>query len=118
LWWITVSDCYDLVAGHIDMFPFDTSVRETVLELAKRARELEADLKANSRRRVYIYKNTGRLEYDEYYVKKSKAIIDCIDDALGSYYGFTSEELDFVKNYEIKYRLGAELSDDDGEDAS
>jgi hypothetical protein len=45
--------------------------------------------------------------------KASKPIIDEIDVALASYYGFCTEELDFIINYDIKYRLG---QDDEEED--
>jgi hypothetical protein len=38
----------------------------------------------------------------------SKVIIDEIDAALADHYGFTGEELDFVANYDIKFRLGAD----------
>ena len=37
---------------------------------------------------------------------KSKPIIDEIDTVLARHYGFTAEELDFILNYDIKYRLG------------
>jgi len=39
----------------------------------------------------------------------SKEIIDEIDIALAKHYGFTAEELDFIINYDIKYRMGKEL---------
>ena len=32
--------------------------------------------------------------------------LDEIDTVLAKHYGFTSEELDFIPNYDIKYRLG------------
>jgi hypothetical protein len=38
--------------------------------------------------------------------KLSKAIIDEIDRALAEHYGFTDGELDFIINYDIKYRMG------------
>ncbi|MBF0557115.1 MAG: hypothetical protein HQK96_21585 [Nitrospirae bacterium] len=62
----------------------------------------------HSKRRVYVYETSGRVEYDEYYPKKSKPIIDEIDKALAKHYGFTDEELDFIINYDIKYRMGIE----------
>ena len=46
---------------------------------------------------------------DFYYVKLSKSIIDEIDKVLAEHYGFTEEELDFIINYDIKYRMGDEL---------
>jgi hypothetical protein len=39
-------------------------------------------------------------------VGKSKPIMDEIDQVLAQHYGFTEEELDFIINYDIKYRMG------------
>jgi hypothetical protein len=50
------------------------------------------------------------VEYDEYYPAKAKDIIDQIDCLLAQHYGFTQEELDFIINYDIKYRMGKELN--------
>jgi hypothetical protein len=38
--------------------------------------------------------------------RHSKAIIDEIDTILAKHYGFTEEELDYIINYDIKYRMG------------
>ena len=38
--------------------------------------------------------------------KRSKFIIDTVDKSLAQYLGFTDEELDFIINYDIKYRMG------------
>jgi hypothetical protein len=32
---------------------------------------------------------------------------------LPEHYGFTEEELDFIINYDIKYRMGDELNDNE-----
>ena len=50
--------------------------------------------------------STGRTEIQFFKVQKSKPIIDQIDKALAPHYGFTEEELDFIINYDIKYRMG------------
>jgi hypothetical protein len=42
--------------------------------------------------------------------KRSKAIIDEIDHALGIHYGLTDDETDFIINYDIKYRMGKEAA--------
>ena len=70
--------------------------------------ELERDMNEKAKRRVYHYKTSGRVEYDEFYLKESKSIIDDIDRVLAQQYGFTDEELDFIINYDIKYRMGRE----------
>ena len=40
----------------------------------------------------------------------SKPIIDEIDVLLAKHYGFLEEELDFIINYDIKYRMGDQLN--------
>ncbi len=45
--------------------------------------------------------------------KYSKPIIDEIDRVLAQHYGFTDEELDFIINYDIKYRMGKDNLIDD-----
>ncbi|MCU0289314.1 MAG: hypothetical protein MUF15_23320 [Acidobacteria bacterium] len=40
---------------------------------------------------------------------KTNSNIDRIDCLPVQHYGFTQEELDFIINYDIKYRMGKEL---------
>jgi hypothetical protein len=47
--------------------------------------------------------------------KGSKTIIDKIDQLLARHYGLTDDELDFIINYDIKYRMGQD-DDADGEE--
>ena len=42
---------------------------------------------------------------------RSKNVIDEIDRTLGSHFSFTTEEVDFIINYDIKYRLGLRAVD-------
>jgi len=58
------------------------------------------------------YRGTGIVEYDEFNVKASRNIIDKIDSVLAEHYGFTDEELDFIINYDIKYRIGRTAEED------
>ena len=51
-------------------------------------------------------KQTGKTETQSFEIKKSKPIVDKIDRVLAKHYGFTDEELDFIINYDIKYRMG------------
>jgi len=41
----------------------------------------------------------------------TKPIIDEIDELLAKHHGFTEEELNFIINYDIKYRMGDKLKD-------
>lgn len=73
------------------------------------------DYKKNSSSKEKISGKTGNIIYQEYYPRLSKPIIDEIDTVLAKHYGFTDEELDFIINYDIKYRMGKELENDDDE---
>lgn len=108
IWWITHSSCYNVNSPEITSFRL-TIDEKLIQELATLGKALEQDLIKHSRRRVYYYKTSGRVEYDEFYMKLSKPILDRIDTVLASHYGFTSEELDYILNYDIKYRMGDEL---------
>jgi hypothetical protein len=39
--------------------------------------------------------------------------VDKIDTIMAEYYGFTVEELDFILNYDIKYRVGIDNDADE-----
>ena len=108
LWWITHSSCYNVNSPEIFSFKLGLNNNEAST-LAEKNANLTKDVLGKSRRRVYVYKSTGRVEYDEFYMKLSKPIIDEIDKVLAKHYGFTEEELDFIINYDIKYRMGDEL---------
>ena len=111
IWWITNSDCYHLNKPEIVNFKL-TFTKELGNSISRIADRLALDMKAKCRRRVYNYKTSGRVEYDEFYMKLSKPIIDEIDKVLAKHYGFTEEELDFIINYDIKYRMGDELEEE------
>lgn len=67
---------------------------------------------------VRNYSASGRsftMEKQYFYTRKSKAILDELDTVLGKHYGFTTEELDFIINYDIKNRLGKDLENEDEE---
>jgi len=105
-WWYTVtSNVRDLNPFDVQNFPLPESA------LADRAlqdlgtRYLK-DLNKNSAMLVREQKQTGTTETQSFKIQKSKPIIDQIDTVLAKHYGFTPEELDFIINYDIKYRLG------------
>ncbi len=110
-WFVLLSNCRDLGKREVENFGIPEKVLQSK-ELASLNKELMSDLKNNHYRKETSYKTTGKVVYDEYYPKLSKNIIDKIDELLSSYYGFTSEELDFIINYDIKYRMGSELEDE------
>ena len=106
-WFLDVTtDGSHLNRREIDNFPFDpeliSSTNPTLFELAKR---LSASLRRTSMNKVMRYKH-DTLTVQCIIPKHSKSIIDDIDRVLAQHYGFTDEELDFIINYDIKYRVG------------
>lgn len=71
---------------------------------------LYAEYLADIERNANVRQTTGASSYNvssfkEYKIGKSKAIIDKIDDLICPLYGLTKEETEFIKNYEIEFRL-------------
>ena len=107
-WFVVLSNCRDLTMREVRSFPIrvdqmDETVKQSLFSLST---DLMRDLKHHAQRKETNYKTTGRVVYDEFYPRHSKPIIDKIDRMLAQHYGFTDEELDFIINYDIKYRMG------------
>ena len=60
-----------------------------------------------------LQKGKGETKTQSFKISLSKSIIDEIDKVLAKHYGFTEEELDFIINYDIKYRMGDELNNEE-----
>ena len=107
-WFVVLSDCRHLNLREIRNFPvgIDEIEDTTKASLASASSALMTDLKRHSQRKEANYQTTGHVVYDEFYPRHSKPIIDEIDRVIAKHYGFTNEELDFIINYDIKYRMG------------
>ena len=107
-WFVLLSDCRDLNMREIKRFPL--GLGQMKIEHKEALNNLCDLLMANylqhAVRKECQYKTTGTVIYDEFYPRYSKPIIDEIDRVLARHYGFTDEELDFIVNYDIKYRMG------------
>lgn len=108
--YIGYTDCRNLTKSFIDNFSCPNSL-VTDIQLTKTGEELSNHYEKNRYKKDTYYKTTGRnVVYYEYYPKLSKSLIDKVDTILARHYGFTNEELDFIINYDIKYRMGDELN--------
>jgi len=108
------SNCRDLGNKEWSLFPFGEPTSETVTELAHQGERLEKRLQATTKRRGRNYPS-GFVEYEEYYPAAAKSVIDEVDRVLAQHYEFTNEELYFIINYDIKYRMGRESQEQEGE---
>lgn len=106
-YWIANSNCMDVVAREVldlPVFPLDEA--DPALfgdQMGRLLAAYYAGASARVRRGAHI--SGEELNFD---VAQAKPIIDEIDTLLAAYYGFSPEELDFVLNYDIKYRGTAE----------
>jgi hypothetical protein len=109
--WIVQSDCYNLTRKYIAEMPVPEI--DDLNYFSKIAHQLNKDLNNNIQVAEYKYANRGYVKFAQFFPKKSKPIIDEIDKVLAKHYGFTEEELDFIINYDIKYRMGDELDNNE-----
>jgi hypothetical protein len=86
--------------------------KDLIKNLIKLSDKLEKDLLENSTSYTINSKTRGSNETITYKKYLSKSTMDEIDRALASHYGFDDEELDFIINYDIKYRMSKETEEE------
>ena len=84
-----------------------------VKELDKLSDSMENSLRNNAVYYQIKSKTAGVNQTVTYQKHLSKSEMDEIDKVLAKHYGFTEEELDFIINYDIKYRMGDELNEEE-----
>ena len=94
------------------IFGFQITYSEKILKLLiKFSEKMENSLRKNASFYVINSKTNGATKTVTYKKQLSKSLMDEIDKILAKHYGFTEEELDFIINYDIKYRMGDELNE-------
>jgi hypothetical protein len=104
-YWLIESDCFHVTKKDILEFPVNPAVFLDN-ELIKLGDSLLIDLEKNAIVRIRHRKNGDITKEVNYYVGKSKYLLDKIDLNLAKHYALTDEETDFIINYDIKYRMG------------
>jgi hypothetical protein len=107
-YWRVCSNCRHLTDRELGSFPVAKSIldRSPSKGLKAYAERFEERLKETKQRQTTQNKRSGTVVQDVFYISTAKPILDEIDVVLAKHYGFTEEELDFLVNYDIKYRLG------------
>ena len=103
--WVVLSDCYHVTRGDLDALPVPDSVIADK-RFDGLADSLIDDLEKHAKVRLRRRADGSEQREKNYVVAESKPLIDKIDRVLAEHYGFTEEELDFIINYDIKYRMG------------
>lgn len=107
-WWFVIwSDGRDLLSQHITSFPINPILfkKEQIASLKQLVDALMQSYEKNSNIKVNVRSGGYLIKIKEIIPKKSKEIIDRIDDIFGEYYGLSKEELEFIKNFDIEFRM-------------
>lgn len=100
------SDNLNLKSYEIESFtiPIEKLTDEIIIQLEQIYSSYLADIERNANiRQTTKYANID--SFKEYKIGKSKHLIDQIDDIICPLYELTKEETEFIKNYEIQFRL-------------
>ena len=99
-WFLSVGNGRNITGTDVEQFPVGHIADNMLASVPKLFAGLMRDYDMNS----FVRKRQD-CEFQEFRPSLSKAIIDSIDWLLAVHYGFTEEELDFIINYDIKYRM-------------
>ena len=106
------TDGLNLKQSEIKNFPlpnFDKMPKEILSVFNKLYSRYLEDIETKANRRIASGDSSYNVDsFKEYKIVRSKAIIDEIDDYICPLYGLTQEETDFIKNYELEFRLAGE----------
>ena len=99
LLWIIISDGWHITNKELSFikFPKEIGAESTWSDLASR---LEEKLE-----KTKVFVGTKQVDY-EYKHKSCKDIIDEIDNELAKIYNLSQTQLEYIKNFGLKYRLG------------
>jgi hypothetical protein len=109
-WFMSICNGRNLTSTDVERFPIGTIEAANSQNLITLFDRLMRDYKKHS-----FVRKRADCEYQEFRPSESKDIIDEIDSVLAQHYGFTDEELDFIINYDIKYRMGQDSGDEGDE---
>ena len=107
-WFLSVGNGRNITVSDVAKLPLGDLTKDILKDLPDIFDQLMLDYKANSFIRV-----RQDCEFQEFRPNRAKPIMDEIDRVLAQHYGFTDEEVGFIINYEIKYRMGRDSEHED-----
>lgn len=103
------SDNHNWKAGELESFPIPLLSDEARQTLEAMYDSYLKDIENNANVRVSSGNSTYHVDkFIEYKIVKSKHLIDEIDDFIGPLYGLTKDEVDFIKSYELEFRMAGD----------
>jgi hypothetical protein len=116
-YWIMFSDCYHLSKKDIVSFPldFDNVNDDVIQELVRLCNAYLVSLESCAVWQTEVSKSGSIKKYRRYFPQNCILLANQIDKCLSVIYDLTPVELDYMVNYDIKYRLGG-ATGSDGDD--
>lgn len=106
----TLADCEHINDSLVRGFPLPSDWKST--DWAFLAREIDTKLRVSAKSKSILTKQGHVVEYDEIDGKRARDVIVQADIAFGKHFGLSASELDYVVNYDIKYRTSQGSEDD------
>jgi hypothetical protein len=100
------TNCRDFNPSDFAFMPLPESASNGVVEFPKLAMSVMERLSKNSEIGEANYAVGGAVRFEKFRPRLTKDLLDQIDRILGRLYGLSDSEVDFVINYDIKYRMG------------
>jgi hypothetical protein len=106
------TNCRDFNPSDLAYLPLPDSVARGLPEAREMAKKVADCLDETAEVAGADYEIGGSVQYEKFKPRLAKPIMDVIDRSLAKHYSLTDDELDFIINYDIKYRMGG--GEDDG----
>lgn len=103
--WVNFSDCRNKTYNVMFDMPMSTKI-VTDPAISFLGSKLMLGYRENAQQKIRDGRN--RTVFTEYYPRKSKDVIDEIDRKIGHHLGLSAEEIDYIINYDVRFRMGAD----------
>jgi len=104
-WFFAIGNCRNLTLDDVRDFRVGCPDEQSQLRISRLFRRLMDDYRKHS-----VIKHRGETRFQEFDWAASKKLVDEIDTVFAGHFGLDDDELAFLKNYDIKIRIGnAEL---------
>lgn len=107
----TLADCEHINDSLVRKFPLPNDWKTT--DWVSLATKIDSALRTSAKAKSILTKQGHVVEYDEIEGRRAKDVITGADIAFGKHFGFSLPELDYVINYDIKYRMGQSAEGED-----
>ncbi len=104
------TNCRDFNPSDLEYLPLPEMFMQGIPEFTSLARKIMKCLEENAETGAGSYAVGGTVKYEKFRPKLAKPLFDQVDRVLAQHYGFSDEELDFILNYDIKYRMGQDTA--------